>query len=167
MQNQLPSLYYVKCQKCGANDYRILGTKGSIGKTAGAAVFGAVGALVADATNKDTVEYKPLRFKCSACGNKFESLPLTAQQEELLSAPCTISFTRLGSFVGMAVQQTIWLNGIAVARIGNKQPIQLSTLLRYNTLFVTDQTGLAFKGHYSFEAAPNGSVQVNFKRKFV
>lgn len=161
-----PSLHNLACPKCNASDFKVVGAKGSMGKTLGASAFGAIGFLVADSMSKNDYTYEPLNYKCNSCGKKFESLPLLAQPDEILSAPCKISFKRLSSFVGMAVSQNIWLNGIKVGPVGNGKTVEFETMTKHNILFVTDQMGVAFKGHYSFEAQPGGTVEVQFKRKF-
>lgn len=163
----VPSFNYIKCPKCGSNQYRILGGQLSAGKIGMGIALGAVGSLLADSMDDGVAPYAPTRFKCSSCKHKFESLPSQALPEEILSAPCRVVFTRLSSFVGIAVTQTVWLNGLAIGRVDNKQTIEFPVYTRYNTIYVTDHMGMAFKGHYSFEAMPGGSIQVNFKRKFV
>lgn len=162
-----PSLYRLQCPKCGGNTFQILGVKGAAGKSVGISVaFGAIGNMVASSMSKDDMSYKPVNFKCS-CGNKFESFPMQAQPDEILTAPCTIRFTRVSSFVGMAVSQTIWMNGLKVSPVGNGKTVEFQTMTKYNTLFVTDQYDAAFKGNYKFEAVPGGTIDVRFKRKFL
>lgn len=161
-----PSLHNLKCPHCGANDFKILGAKGSKGKSAASGAFGAVGALVMNAISKDGKSLESVNYKCVSCRKKFTSLPLVATPDEILSAPCKISFKRMSGFMGMAVSQTVWLNGIKIASVGNGKTIEFQTMIKYNTLFVTDQSGVAFKGDYKFEAQPNGSMEVKFKRKF-
>ena len=130
-------------------------------------MFGAVGNLVANSISKDDYTFEPINCKCLTCGKKFETLPLVAQPDEILPQPCKIIFTRMSSFVGMAVSQSIWMNGVKISPIKNKQTIEFMTFTRYNTLFVTDQFGVAFKADYKFEAQPGGVVEVRFKRKFL
>ena len=163
----VPSVYHLKCPQCGADSFRILGKKGALGKSIGVGVaFGAIGNLVANASSKDDYAYEPIQYKCIVCQKKFEALPLLAQPDEILSVPCKIIFKRLSSFVGMAVSQSVWLNGIKIGSIKNGKAIEFPTYVRYNTLFVSDQYGVAFKTDYKFEAQPGGCVEVQFKRKF-
>jgi Zn finger protein HypA/HybF involved in hydrogenase expression len=162
-----PSLYRLACPKCGSGDLEIKGTEGSLAKAVGVfAAFGAVGNLVMSANAEKNLETKPIKYKCNSCSNKFTSMPLPAQPDEFLDAPCTISFERVSNFVGMAVAQIVYLNGIKIGPIKNGKTITFSTVVRYNTLFVTDAAGVAFKGAYRFEAQPGGNVHVRFNRKF-
>ncbi len=163
-----PSLHSAVCPHCQKNDFVVLGTKGAKGAAIGVGMaFGAIGNLVADSMNKDDATIKPLRCQCNACRKKFEILPLKATPEEILETPCTVNFTRLSSFVGMAVAQHIWLNGVKVGTVGNGKSISFPVHTKYNTLFVTDQYGVAFKGNYKFEAVSGGTVDVRFKKKFL
>lgn len=162
-----PSTNEIVCPKCNKNDLKILGTKGSKGAAVGVGMaFGAVGNLVASSMSKNDFTLQPIKYKCNSCGNKFESLPFNAKQEEILDEPCTVNFTRLSSFAGMAVAQNVWLNGVKVGSVGNGKSITFQTFLRYNTVFVTDQYGVAFKGDYKFEAQSGGTEDIRFKRKF-
>ncbi|MDR1464606.1 MAG: hypothetical protein LBJ11_04820 [Oscillospiraceae bacterium] len=165
----LPSLYYLQCPHCGGGgNFQVLGKKGALGKSIGVGLaFGAVGNLVANSMTQDDYTFEPTQYRCGACGKKFESPPLVARPEELLSAPCKIVFTRKSGFYGMAVAQSVWLNGVKIGPVKNGQTIEFLTYTRYNTLFVTDQFGVAFKGDYKFEAQPGGQVVAQFKRKFV
>ena len=163
-----PSTYYLKCPYCGAGNLQILGKKGSLGASiVVGGVFGAVGNLVANSMSESDYSYHPMNYRCLTCRKKFESLPLTAQPEEILAQPCRIVFTRMSSFIGMAVAQHVWMNGVKIGPVKNGKTLEFMTVLRYNTLFVTDHMGVAFKGDYKFEAQPGGIVQVRYKRKFV
>ena len=170
MENQtvnIPSTHALVCPKCQKSNLKILGTKGSKGAAIGIGVaFGAIGNLVANSGSKDDFSLKPIQYKCTACGNKFESFPLAAAPEEILETPCTVSFKRLSSFVGIAVAQNVWLNGVKVASVGNGKTVTFETSVKHNTVFVTDQYGVAFKGDYKFEAESGGSEEIRFKRKF-
>lgn len=164
----LPSLYLLKCPHCGAGELLPLGAKGATGKSfATTFAFGAIGNIVAGANAEADWTTQPLQYKCLGCKKKFEAGPLVARQDELLSAPCNIHFERLGSFAGMAVPQLVYLNGLKMGPVGNKKAIDFPTYLKYNTLFVTDHHGVAFKAMYKFEATPGGNIHVRFRRKFV
>ena len=164
----IPSTHSLTCPKCQQKDFKILGTKGSIthGVTS-ALLFGAIGNLVANSNSKDDYSVKPVQYKCKNCGNKFVSLPLAAEPEEILDTPCTISFTRLSSFVGMAVAQHIYLNGVKVETVGNGKTVTFKTSVKHNTIFVTDQYGVAFEGDCKFVAESGGQKEIRFKRKFL
>lgn len=167
-QTKIPSVYGIVCPKCQKGDLTIVGTKGSKGAAIGMGLaLGAVGNLIANASNKGDFSLKPIQYKCKSCGNKFESYPLVAKPEEMLEKPCTVNFHRLSRFVGMAVSQDVWLNGVKVGTVGNGKSITFQTVTKHNTIFVSDQYGVAFKGDFKFEAQEGGTVEVNFKGKFV
>ncbi|MDR1764939.1 MAG: hypothetical protein LBR77_02345 [Lachnospiraceae bacterium] len=166
--NTLPSLYAMKCPKCGGIDFDAIGVKGGVGKAvATQLIFGAVGNLVASSNAAKNVETTPIVYRCRSCKEKWETYPLNAAPEEILPAPCTVDFTRVSSFVGAAVLQFVYLNGIKMGPVKNGKTLSFPTYLRYNTIFVTDHSGAAFKGLYRFEAQPGGTVQVRFNRKFL
>lgn len=167
-QINFPSIFGLSCPKCKAYDLKIKGIKGSLGAEIGIGIaFGAIGNLVQNSTSKKDFDVQPIQYKCKSCGKKFESFPVIANVAEVLDVPCTIIFTRLSSFYGMAVAQHVWLNGVKVGLVGNNKTITFQTFIKYNTIFVTDQYGMAFKGDFKFEAQSGGSVDVRFKRKFV
>lgn len=168
VQMNVPSLYGLKCPKCNAEDLKIIGSKGSKGKAMGIGMaFGAIGNLVANSLSKDDITSQPIEYKCKSCRNKFVSSPLLAQPEEILMESCTINFKRMSSFVGMAVSQFVWLNGMKVGSVKNGGSLTFQTAAKNNTLFVADQYGVAFKSDYKFEAQPGGSVEIKFKGKFL
>ena len=157
----------IQCPKCGASDWKVAGLKGGTGKSIGVSLaFGAVGSMVASSNAKNNEQQNPINYKCRQCGNRFESWPVKVPPEQMLEQPCTISFTRLSSFVGMAVTQIVYVNGMRVSPVKNGKTITFQTVVRDNVIFVTDQFGVAFKGDYRFQAQPGGNVQVRFKRKF-
>ena len=163
-----PSLFRLNCPRCGTYDYQVLGKKGAKGKAIGVgAMFGAVGDWVASSISENNFNLEPMNYKCKACGAKFESVPLLAQPDEILQAPCRIIFTRMSGIAGMGVAQSVWLNGVKVAAVGNGETKELVTYIRYNTLFVTDQYGVAFADVHKFEASAGGYIEVRFNRKFV
>lgn len=167
-QRNFPSLHKLTCPKCGKNDLKVLGTKGSKGASIGIGMaFGAIGNIIASSASKDEASLQPIQYQCKSCRNKFDSLPLNAVPDEILSEPCTITFTRLSSFVGMAVLQGVWLNGVKVGSIENGKTMTFQTFTKHNTIFVTDQYGVVINEAYSFEAQSGGQQNVNFKRKFV
>lgn len=167
-QPGVPSIEGLTCPKCQKADLKILGTKGSKGAAIGMGMaLGAVGNLIANASNKNDFSLRPIQYKCKSCGNKFESLPLMAKPEELLDTPCTVTFHRLSRFVGMAVSQDVWLNGIKVGTVKNGKSITFETVTKHNTVFVTDQYGVAFKGDRKFEAQSGGTEEIRFKGKFL
>ena len=167
-QKNFPSLHNLTCPKCGKNDFKVLGTKGAKGASIGVGMaFGALGNLIASSASRDEVSLQPIKYQCRSCKNKFDSLPCNAAPDEILSQPCVITFTRLSSFVGMAVLQSVWLNGVKVGSIGNGKTMTFQTFTKYNTIFITDQYGVVIKDAYHFEAQSGGQQKINFKRKFV
>jgi len=166
---QIPSLYRLRCPKCGSSELRLLGEKGSWGKSMALDVaFGAVGTLVAGSNvNKSPVVTEQLQYKCKQCKNKFLTYPFPAEEDELLSTPCKVTFKRVSSVVGMAVPQVVHLNGMKVGPIKNGQSHTFETNVKYNTIHVTDLHGVAFADEYNFEAIASGEVLVQFKRKFI
>ena len=165
---QYPSVALLTCPNCGQKQFKIIGTKGSLGKAiVGAGMFGAVGNMVMDSRSKENFELLPVKYQCLSCKNKFEALPLVAEDEEVLDTPCTIVFHRLGSPVGMAVSQQVFLNGVKMGSVKNKADLEFQTHTKQNTIFVTDQYGVAFPGEYTFTAENGGFVEINYKRKFL
>jgi DNA-directed RNA polymerase subunit M/transcription elongation factor TFIIS len=165
---QAPSLYHLKCPNCGAEEFVILGKKGGFGAALGlSVVLGPAGNLLADQMSKKDYKLESIRFKCKSCKKKFESYPLTAEPDEILSEPCKVIFNRLSNIVGGAVSQSVWLNGVKVGTVGSGKTLEFDTITKHNTLFVTDQSGTAFKSNYQFVAQPGGSKKVNFDRQFI
>lgn len=164
----IATLKGLKCPSCGSENINVKGVKGSLGKSIATGVaFGAIGNMVAGSSAAKNLTTEPLEYKCAGCGSKFVSGPLLAVEEDILSAPCTVTFERVGSFVGMAVPQIAYINGMKLGPVKNGKTISVQTFNRYNTMFVTDQYGVAFKSSYRFEALPGGAVLVRFKRKFL
>ena len=164
---QYASLRGLRCPNCNSGHLAITGLPGALGASlAKGLAFGTVGNLVAGKQAAANTQTEPLQYKCRACGHKFVSPPLIAPEEERLSAPCTLTFTRTGSFVGAAVPQIVYLNGIKQGPVKNGRSLQLVTHCKHNVVFVTDQFGVVFKSLYQFEAQPGGQLAVSFKRGF-
>ncbi len=165
---EFPSVMNLRCPKCDSNQLKVLGTKGSLGSAIGiGAMFGAVRAMVKSSQSKNDFELKEVKYQCLSCKEKFTSLPQVAPAEDILDEPCTVHFNRLGSAVGMAVTQQVYLNGVKMGNVKNKGELVFQTFTRHNTIFVTDQYGMAFPGTYEFIAENGGTETINFKRKFV
>lgn len=131
-----PSICNISCPKCHNNDLRIIGTKGSTRSSFFTRLFyGWIGDLVKSANSKSDITLKPTQYKCNICGKKFDTFPDNAKPDEILEEPCRISITRLSSFVGSAVTQHIYLNGIKVASIDNGKTVAFETMIRQNTIF--------------------------------
>lgn len=168
--SNIASLKDLRYPTCGSDDILPIGKKGAAGGEIAAVFFGGTIANIAvssRASKQSVSAAEPLSYRCEACKNKFTSLPLEAADEDVLSVPCRINFTRQKSFVGAAVVQMVYLNGISCGPIKNGKTISFHTESRWNTLFVTDAYGVAFPDVYRFEAVPGGEVNVSFNRKFV
>lgn len=166
--DNIATLKGLKCPYCGCEQVNVTGTKGALGASlATSLAFGAVGNLVAGSKAAANQATEPLQYKCVNCKKKFESMPLIAPAEDVLPVPCTVTFTRVGSFVGAAVPQIVHINGVKVGAVKNGKSISFTTSNRYNVIFVSDQSGVAYKGDYRFEAQPGGNVTVRFKRRFL
>lgn len=157
----------LKCPYCGSENISVRGAKGSMGKAAAAMAFGAVGALVASSSVSDTAEVAEMQYRCEECNKSFEAMPLTASEEDTLEQPCSVTFIRESSMIGAAVVQVVYVNGVKLGVVKNGQSIQFNVSNRYNTLFVTDATGIAFPDVMRFEAAPGAAVTFRFNRKFL
>lgn len=163
----IATLKGLKCPHCGSEQIRATGTKGALGAAvATGATLGALGNLAAGSSAAANRATEPLQYKCSACGAKFQSMPLEARPEDVLPQPCTVTFTRGSSVVGAAVVQIVYLNGVKMGPVKNGQSIVFPTFCRENVVFVTDQYGVAFKDEYRFAAQPGGSAAVRFCRGF-
>ena len=164
----IATLKGLKCPQCGTEDLTIKGKEGGVGASvAGALIGGAIANLAVSHSASKNVQTIPISYACNHCKHKFQTYPLHASPEDILNAPCTIHFNRLGSFVGAAVAQIVYLNGVNCGPVKNGKTIVLQTANRWNTLFVTDPYGVAFKSVYRFEAVPGSTVEVKFNRKFV
>lgn len=168
MENiQYPSLKNMQCPHCNGTEFKILGTKGATGKAVGAVMFGAIGSLVQSSDTKNDFELRPIRYKCQSCNKKFESVPFVAAEDDLLDEPCTVVLHRLSSFVGMAVLQQVFLNGVKVGTVKNNKELSFKTYTKHNVIFVTDHSGVAFPDAYTFTAESGGMKELKFNRKFV
>ena len=49
----------------------------------------------------------------------------------------------------------------------NNSDLEFLTFTKNNTVFVTDQYGVAFPGTYTFVAQNGGREDINYKRKFL
>lgn len=168
MENrQFPSVKDLQCPHCNGTEFKILGTKGAVGAAVGAAMFGAIGNLVQSSEAKSDYELRPIRYQCLSCKKKFESVPFVAAEDELLGEPCTVVLHRLSSFVGMAVLQQVFLNGVKVGTVKNNKELSFKTYTKHNVIFVTDHSGVAFPDAYTFTAESGGMKELKFNRKFV
>ena len=74
---QYPSVKNLKCPECGADDLRIIGTKGASAAAISVGVLtGAIGNLAMDKASKGDFTLMPVKYQCQKCKKKFETLPL-------------------------------------------------------------------------------------------
>lgn len=165
----VPSLYHVRCPKCGSANFRMIGLKGAAGKSLGVQLaFGAIGSLASSHSASGRVAVEPLQYQCDDCKEKFVAEPLQATPEEMLETPAVVNLERVKNFAGMAVPQIVYINGYKIGEVANGKVLSFQTPLRYNVLTVTDHFGVAFKtGTTRFEAQPGGTVNLKFNHKFV
>ena len=156
----------IKCPNCGVKTIELLVLTQQLPVSVNN-YFGAVGNIVSSSRSKDNFEIKPVKYQCLDCKNKYEALPNEASSDDILKKPCTITFERLSSFIGGAVRQQVFLNGIKMGTIKNGSKLTFETNTRTNTIFVTDHHGVAFKGHYTFTAEEGGEKYIKFKKKFI
>ena len=161
-----PTLVGIKCPNCGVKTIELLVLAQQLPVSVNN-YFGAVGNIVSSSRSKDNFEIKPVKYQCLDCKNKYEALPNEASSDDILKKPCTITFERLSSFIGGAVRQQVFLNGIKMGTIKNGSKLTFETNTRTNTIFVTDHHGVAFKGHYTFTAEEGGEKYIKFKKKFI
>ncbi|MDR0796980.1 MAG: DUF805 domain-containing protein [Tannerella sp.] len=167
------SIRDLKCPHCGNDDLKVIGEKGATKRTVITLLIGLplfplglfIASIVAGNMAKAR-ESMPVRYKCNRCKHKFTGEPKEAIPEEVLSTPCEIRFERISNFVGSMMPQMVYLNGIKIGIAKNGKTLTFPTHVKQNTVFVTDQYGTAFPGHYSFEAQPGGLVSMRFDRKF-
>ena len=158
-----PSLYRLQCPNCGTcgcND--LLGSKGANARGWGIDVgLGWIGSIVASQANTVNNTIEIMRFKCQNCKSKFESTPLYAGQDEMLTEPSRIYITRRSSVFDMTMVQSVYLNGFKVAVISNGQTIEIWTTIRYNSVFITSQHGEGIN-EFKIEALPAGQTHVEY-----
>ena len=163
-----PTFVGIKCPTCAGEKFIVEGASGSKASSFATTVaFGAVGHMVKSHRLKEDVEIKPVNFKCRNCKTKFDSLPKSANKDEILKEPCTITFKRLSSFVGGAVKQQVFLNGAMMGIVNNNSEITFDTYTKTNVIFVTDHFGNIIKEDFKFIAESGGKQEIKFKNKFI
>jgi uncharacterized membrane protein YhaH (DUF805 family) len=156
----------LKCPACASVDYKPLGTKGFLGRVVVNLFFGFIAGAIYSKSEQNNTEDRIIVYKCSKCGNKWESFPAKAGESGHLERPCEIRFTRMGNLVGMAMAQFVYLNGRKIGPVKNGESITFTTERKQNMIFVTDHTGGAFDSR-RFDASPGGHIEFRFSRKFV
>ena len=164
----LPSLYNVRCPKCGSTNFSMVGQLNAARKyNVKRMVLDEIGIVDISA---EAVHENPnaLEYVCNDCQEAFIAVPHTSAEEEILQAPATITIERLKNFYGSAVSFYIYCNGVKIGEVKNGKTFTFQTLLRFNTLAVTPTTGVAFKeSTIRFEAQPGGTIYYKFNKKFL
>jgi ribosomal protein S4E len=150
------SLKSLKCSQCGSNEFQPKGIKGYIIRS----VFQQIGMRFFFQTNVNG----PFVFKCLKCGTKIINFPKEAGADEILETPCVIKLTREGSLIGAMVDFLVFHNGKNVGKIGNKETIEIKTNVKSNLLFITDDSGAAFRNFFSFDAVAGETKEFNWGR---
>ena len=156
-----------KCPQCGASDWAPLGTPGYAGRGVLIVLFGFLGAMIANANAKKNAGSEAFVCKCASCKAKWTATPQAVPMAERLEQPCEISLTRPGGFVGAAVSQFVYLNGIRAGVLKNNSTVNFQTNVKHNILFVTDASGTVFKDIRRFDAEPGENKSFSFNRKFL
>ena len=161
--------------KCGSSQIEIVGVKGvggkNLAKIVGGSLGGAVGSAIVGAAQGDFSKEKPqmplstIQYKCDGCGEKFEAEPHGTEENEVLEAPFSITFTRKAPFGDDPYN--LYLNGVLVSVIPYLTNIfRFQTSVRHNTLFLIGALGKTVKnGVYRFEAQPGGSISLLYTKK--
>lgn len=156
----------VKCPHCGAEDFGFLGLKGAIATSAAIGTLGGIAQYVAGKTAATDTETVPLNYLCKKCAKKFQTLPLTAPAEDLLTESCTIALTRTGGGGIIPTPRIVYLNGKKVGPVYKNKTLTFTTNNRHNVIYVTDQNGIPLCNEgYKFEVTAGEQLALKFKRK--
>jgi hypothetical protein len=156
-----------KCPKCGSAEWRPLGLSGYAGRSLMMALLGVIGNGIAGSALRKKKDNDPFVLKCEACGEKWKAAPSEAAGEEELESPCKITVSRPSGFVGAAVGQYLFLNGIRIGVLKNREALSFQTHVKHNILYGVDLAGAVFKDYRRFEAEPGGHITFSFNRKFI
>jgi energy-converting hydrogenase Eha subunit E len=158
-QNRLNPDDDLECPAYASVDYKPLGTKGFTGRFVVNLFFGFIAGAIYSKSEQNNTGDRPIVYKCSKCGNKWEAFPVKPGENGRLEIPCEIHFTRMGNFVGMAMAQFVYLNGRKIGPVKNGESITFTTERKQNLIFVTDHTGGAFDS-CRFDVSPGGHVGI-------
>jgi hypothetical protein len=156
-----------KCPHCGSDEWKATGLPGSGGRLALMAFLGIIGNAIASSNLKNKKDDDPFVCKCGSCGKKWKLIPGKAPTEECLESPCSIAVTRPGNFVGAAVGQYAYLNGIRIGILKNGKTLSFKTNVKHNLLYFTDLSGTVYRDFKRFDAEAGGNKNFNFNRKFL
>ena len=156
-----------KCPNCGSAEWKITGLPGATGRVILISFFGLIGNAIASSGLKKLKDDDPFIFKCLSCGKKWDAAPVAAPNEERLESPCSITVERPGGFVGAAVGQYAYLNGIRIGILSSGKSLSFATNVKHNVLYFTDLSGTVYKDYKFFDAESGGSQSFKFNRKFL
>jgi hypothetical protein len=156
-----------KCPKCGSAKWRLLGLPGYAGRAFMMFLFGVLGNGIAGSALRRRADNDPFILKCEDCREKWEASPREAGEEEWLESPCKITISRPAGFVGAAVGQYVFLNGIRIGVLKNGGSLSFQTNVKHNILYCTDPSGAVFQDYRRFEAESGGNESFSFNRKFL
>ena len=156
-----------KCPHCGSSEWKITGLPGAAGRVILISFFGLLGNAIASSGLKKLKDDDPFIFKCNSCGKKWEAAPAAAPENERLESPCSITVERPGGFVGAAVGQYAYLNGIRMGVLKSGNSLSFKTNVKRNVLYFTDLSGTVYKDYKFFEAEAGSSQNFRFNRKFL
>jgi len=179
-----PSMNKIRCSRCGSSQVEITSVKGvaekEYARNSAAAVGGMVGTIVYEAVKKAQEAKNPqplpklltIRFKCSACGIKFETGPHMTEDTDIIDAPFSVAlkieysgnYHVLNRFFDYS--HHLFINGVYIMNTSKKiTDISFDTWVRYNTIYLVDITGRVIKnGIYKFQAVPGGSLDLLFTK---
>jgi hypothetical protein len=150
------SLHYLKCPKCGSEEYKPKGFEGYTLRE----ILAQCGLRSFEYKNENAL----IVCKCVKCGSKFKGKAKDAEPDEILERPCTIHLTRKGGMLGAVLDFTVFLNGKKVCTVGNGQSVEIKTSVKQNLIFLTNDTGGAFSNFFRFEAVSGDNKELIFSR---
>jgi hypothetical protein len=156
-----------RCPHCGGGEWNPAGLTGAAGRVVLITFLGVIGNAIAGSNLKNRKDDDPFVCKCGSCKKKWELIPVKAPEAECLESPCSINVTRPGGFVGAAVGQYAYLNGIRMGILKNGGSLSFQTHVKHNLLYFTDLSGIVYKDFKRFDADAGGSKNFIFNRKFL
>jgi len=159
----VPSLYGLRCAACGSPDVYPTAVQNPRARYAKNAPSGQYGPEMAAWAARGYAGVDPVWYTCVKCGSKAPSFPHPAGPEEFLASPATIRFTRRWGFWTWGTRLFAYLNGVPVSEVTRREPLVMTTPLRFNTLFVVNAYRLPLeRGCVRFEAQPGGVTEFTF-----
>ena len=162
----VPTVFGQVCPKCSSKELVVKKVKP--GYASAVEPEELCGATICEVIQKHEAVYEkscnPIVYKCRSCKTKFESLPVAALHQDMLSEPCVVRVERLPAFVGRDAPLYLYFNGILMMLPKRKGVATFMTPLKHNTAFVV----MPFTGRniWSFEATPGAKVTIKYKNGF-